>query len=438
MKKILIICPSFWLLINIYGQDVKTGTGQSSILLETTNIGFDIGEPSLSFTTNNFPQSKLKSKGPIWGFLVKGKNDNDLATIFTSSSIVPSSELNAIYGYSFSNMEQISASYKNRIKIKADSIYLLSDTLNKKLDILISTQANKISNIKAKEYIQNVINTIFKNELLKYERLEKELKKISENNFLDTAISKSSAELYASMKRNKLWNDYKRLTKEISGRIDSISTENYWKFSIYGHLGLNSTKFNLYNGWDSMNIDNSFSKQTFNGSKGGFGLNLNIKSKWLFGFRYTYEETNNLSLLTPNDYKVTKTFKSGSTTGSSEVSMNAYPKTYKRAYLNNFDFDIISFLPLAKSNILLADIYFRFKESTNHSVLVSQKDVGISCSFFKEQGKFIGGIYLELPDIEQSVEKIKPVNEQKLTSWYQRLSFGVYAKFSFSSIVNQF
>jgi hypothetical protein len=299
-------------------------------------------------------------------------------------------------------------------------------------------QLDQIKDNKAKEYIQNKVNPILQSDFLRYQKLEKTLKEISENRLLDLNITTEANNLYLVIKKNKIWNAFERLNKKISDGINNLITEDYWKFSVYGHLGLHSTKFNIYKGWDSVNIDNSFAKETFRGSNGGFGLNLNLKSRWLFGFRFTYEETNNLNTLASTEYKVTKNHTSTSATGSSQIAMTAYPNKYTRAYLNRYDFDIIRFFALEKNSIMITDLYFRIKESTNQSKMVSQKDVGVSASFFKEKGNFIGGIYLELPDIEQNIEKRKPEDEQKLEDWYKRISFGVYAKFSFSSIINQF
>jgi hypothetical protein len=438
MRKLFTVIIFILSVINIYGQDVKTGEGQSSILLETTNVGFDIGETSLSFTTNNFPQSKLRSNGSIWGLFAKGINDEGLAGIFSTSQIVPSSEISAIYGYSLSNSREISDSYAYSQKALSDNIELLTALLPDSLERKVIDMVSKIENEEAQKYIRDAVNSALQSDFLKYDKLEKSLKKIAENDFLKKTISTEAKSIYQFVKENKTWSDIKKMSAKISNNIDKVDTNPYWKFSIYGHFGLNSTKFNVFKGWDSLNIENSFEKNTFRGSNGGFGINLNLKSKWLFGFRYTYEETNNLSMLSTNDYKVTTNYISGSSTGSSQISKTAYPDEYTVAYLNKYDFDIIRFFPLQETSIILSDLYLRIRESTNQSKMVSQKDLGLSASFFKEKGKFIGGIYLELPDLEQNIEKQKPVAEQEMDVWYKRLSFGVYAKFSFSSIINQF
>jgi len=440
MKKVLIfIIANLFTFPTLFSQDIKTGEGESSILLPTTNIGIDVGESSITFKTNNFPQSKLKSNGTIWGINAKGKSKEGLASVFSSSEIVPSSNLSAILGYSFSNSKKISDSYTSNCKenIK-NQVLKLSEEFRISFDSLLIVEIRRIESVKAKEYLLEKVQPALKIEYLKYNKLEKLLKKISNDIAIDPEISSSAEIIYDFMSENKTWQSIKKLNKEIETGIDEIESEEYWKLTFYGHFGIQGEKFNTFQGWDSTNIENSFKKETFSGSLGGFGINYLFNSKWVLGIRYTYEETNNLDNLSTSEYKVTTSYTQNNSVGSTQVAKTAYPNDYKPAYLNRYDFDIIRFFNVGENTVIISNLYLRFHESTNEDNLVSQRDLGISSSFFKKKGKFIGGIYLELPDYQQNEEKMKPEAEQELKEWYNRLTFGVYANYSFSTIANLF
>lgn len=445
MKKITLILISFITYLSVNAQDIKTGEGESSIVLPTANIGIDVKEASLSFKINNFSQAKVKSNSFLWGFYAKGKNNEGITTVFSGSKINPSSSLSINLGYSFSNSDKISQNISSsHLKKKTD---YLTKYLDENLELEVRKLANQISNDSIKLHLQSIITEALKNKNIKYKKLECAL--LDEvNNNKDSVIGNEAKILHLFVKNYKPWKEINNISDEQYRKIEnafdfnnevskmkSKGSESYWKLTIYSHFGLESQKFNIFKGWDPTNLTDSFDKETFRGSNGGFGVNYLFNSKWILGFKYTYQETNNLSTLSSTDYKISTNNVLGSSTGSTQISKTAYPNEYKRAYLNRLDFDFLKFFSLGESSIILSDLYFRVNESTNNDNLVSTKTLGISASFFEEKGKFIGGLYLELPDIEQRAEKRKPVADRNLQSWHNRLSFGIYAQYSFSSLI---
>ncbi|GET35239.1 hypothetical protein PbJCM13498_41020 [Prolixibacter bellariivorans] len=438
-KTAIILIVNIFVLSSVYCQDIKTGEGESTILLPTTNIGVDVGKASLTFKTNNFPQSKLKPNGFIWGLDVMGKSKEGLSNIFSGSEIVPTSSISTVLGYSFSNSDEISDDYTSKYaKILKDSLNSLSNSFRKSFGADIISEIYKIKSDSAKKYILSKVVPALKVNLNKYEKLQKLLEEMSKDETLQPEIVTSAKTLYSYMKENQTWKEIKSLKVKLESGIENVGSEEYWKLTIYGHFGIKGEKFNIFKGWDSTNIENSFEKETFSGNSGGFGVNYLFNSKWIVGFRYTYQETNNLDELSTNDYKVTTTFTQNTSVGTTQISKTAYPNKYKTAYLNRYDFDLIRFINIGENNVIIADLYLRINESTNQDNLVSYKDLGLSSSFFNMKGKFIGGIYLELPDFEQSVERRKAEEEQELKDWYNRLTFGIYVKYSFSSLANLF
>ena len=436
MKKIITTCT---LLFSLYlmGQNIQTGEGSSSIILQTANIGFDIKEASISFKINNFSQAKLtkkeKSKQWVYGVNVVGKNQEGFSSIFSGSSIVPSSSISSLFGYSYSNSYDVAKFIRIDEKLAQEKNSLL-DYLDNNFIKLINKELKKIDDDKIKAYLKNIITTELGSLTNKYNKLEKALEKELRN--MDPSIAIEAQKLYNLLMGLQQWQRIKEIDKtNETNEVGKINTSKYWKFTFYGHYGLQSQKFNIFKGWNPTNIADSFTEETFRGSNGGFGANLLLKSKLIFGFKYTYEETNNLNTLSTTDYKITTTNSDGTSTGSTQISKTAYPDTYNTAYVNNYDFDVIYFFNLGKKSILIGDLYTRINKSTNQQNLVSTTDLGVSCSFFKEKGKFIGGFYIEVPDINQNIEKRKPISDQNLKKWHRRFSFGLYANYNLSSLI---
>ena len=436
---IVLIVMTFW--CDLTAQDTKTGSDESSIILNNSNLGFDFGKTALSFKLNNLSLRKNKAHGILWGVSGEGKNSEGITSIFSSSEIVPSSKLGLFLGYSISNTDDLSKSYLSLSKSEKDRVLEFQKKFKLSIDKSIKDSINALQTpdnatykILITEYdkVKNAKSNIYTGLKKAFDKLSKDNSKTQKARDIAAFFVKT---YFTDNPDWKLYNKSMDIIIKSRNQYTETLSSGYRRTSLYMHYGNAATKFNTFKGWDSLKLSDSFEKNTFRGNNGGFGINHNLGSKWIFGFRYTYEETNNLSTLSTTEYKLTTTNTAVNTTGSTEIKKTAYPDAFKTVYLNNYDFDVIRFIPYGDNHILLLDIYLRVNESLNENRLVSTTDLGISGSFFNgKKGSFIGGVYLQVPDINQNVERKKVEVDQDLKPIYERLSFGIFTKFSFTKL----
>lgn len=446
MKKIGAVIIVVFLANTSYCQLLKTDKSSSSVLVNNTSVGFDIGKTELEFSTNNYANKPVDNNiGVLWGVVAKGKNNDGISNVFKAEEFTPSGSLSGHFGFFSSNSEKFKntysdaklkelelekVSYYNSVKkffevempnlIKSTDGIVLNSAQQKELNKLLAVPLNSISNKFNKTYI--------------------ELKKIYENRTIDNQIRLKAEQLVSIIDEKGDIEKLKLINKEQSKirkrDFDALksSAKNYQKWNFYGHFGFTGSSFNLFTGWDTLNLNNSFRKETFAGSMGGLGINYANGGDWIFGAKYTYQVSNNLSSLSKTTYKAMSSITSSGQTFTSETSKTAYSGDYSQIYLNRFDVDIIRFIKISDSTTLLLDGFMRVTDSNDEKKYASRTDIGLASLFFKPNGKFMGGLYVTLPDVDQNIERQKENPNYK--NWYSRLTFGVYAKFSFTSLVN--
>ena len=89
---------------------------------------------------------------------------------------------------------------------------------------------------------------------------------------------------------------------------------------------------------------------------------------------------------------------------------------------------------IIEETFLIVNTYLRSVSSNKQALYASHSDIGVSTLFFKKDGNFMGGIYLELPDLDQNNERMKANPEYE--DWYNRMAFGIYTKFSFDPLLS--
>jgi hypothetical protein len=238
-------------------------------------------------------------------------------------------------------------------------------------------------------------------------------------------------------KDEQIRNDYRN---QLGKLRDNLAPKKYWQFLVYGFGGIQASEFKRFVGLDSIDLANSFSDEYFRGGKGGLGINFQTRNI-MFGLTYSYLETNNFSLLSKKEYSWRTSITQNGQTLTEDKKITAYSGTYEKVGINELNFDLIINLKLDKDakNHILINPYSRsqlFSRKTD--ILPNSTNIGCGFYFFQQTGKFIGGFYTELTDINQNYEKAKPITEQNLRQPLNRLTFGIVGKFSFSSLLNLF
>lgn len=155
----------------------------------------------------------------------------------------------------------------------------------------------------------------------------------------------------------------------------------------------------------------------------------------MLGFLFRSERTNNTELLQSTKYNLATSFTRGDQTAKTTEDIEAYKEAeYGEFTFRSIYIDLMRYIPLWKDSAVIAmNVYYRHRNSSNETFYPTYSDIGITTAFFKSTGKFAGGIYLELPDINEKIASRDPLYETR--PWSKRMNFGVYAKLSFTSFL---
>lgn len=454
MRRFLLITTALVYSHCILAQDVKTGEDESTVVLDNLNLGIDAGDASVTFKVNSLSLDKKEKNGSykgkklFWGLTAEGKNNEGVASIFSSSQIVPASRVTGMLGFSWVDdvyVDSLATVYETNV-FEADDKYnkefkLLTATLVVEIETIISDSVDALigrenANLGALNKLKSLATDDNRVGLSPVEKL---LKEMVEDTSLDNSTRLLSAQLLKSLfTRNpeyKRFMELDKLKKKAISDYDVKVGENYGRSTFFIHYSNSAVSYNTFLGWDSTNLANSFKSNTFRGISMGIGFNRDWKGKNFLGFKYTYEETNNLAALRTTDYVVRTNNVAANQTGTTEIKKTAYPNQFQNVFLHNIDLDVLQKFDFDDKYRVLVDYYVRINASTDNEKLPSFATVGVSSSFYNaKKGRFIGGVYVEVPDLNQDIERSKPRDQQELEPLYRRLSFGIYTKFSFTGL----
>ena len=264
-------------------------------------------------------------------------------------------------------------------------------------------------------------------------KLEKVLK---ENNVKQPTIKK----IKDKIKMLRSVHDENSVRESHDNKLAAISlfihNQKYTQFYPFIMGGVNADEFKLYKGLNSVTLKESFKKESFRGGEFGVGFNFN-SGIFMLGTTYKYKETNNFSKLTKKEYTLRNVDTLSTQSLISEEKITAYSGDYTERIVNQLDIDLVFNVKL-DSNSLLINPYLKNEITRNKDLIPSTYDVGIGFYFFKPDNKFFAGLYIELNDVENRVEKSKPLDEQSIRTPLKRLNFGITTKFSLDSFLNLF
>jgi len=162
---------------------------------------------------------------------------------------------------------------------------------------------------------------------------------------------------------------------------------------------------------------------------------LQVADYWL-GVTYSYINGDNFPSLRSKDYTLRTTNTAGNQTLIDEQKITAYPGKYSRVETNQLNIDWVAGYRLADTSRLLVNLYLRRSlASRDTGLLKNYTNIGAGFYFVNKKRNFLGGLYVELPDVNNNFEKGKPVDDLNIKSPFQKLLFGIVAKFSLSSVL---
>lgn len=450
-KTILIFIFLTLVIIKSLAQGLtKNAKGEGSVLFKGNHLTLDVAESKISFGLNNL-QSKFGDKcGFVWGINANGENESGIAGLIGEGTVVPNASLKGFIGVSTSNgipkalnsrLDKEVASYRELLE-KLD----ISSWEDIKNTILINTLGNDLKKLRANQlkalrnaltqgfYIENLKN--FKSD----EDTSDEIKKLEKDAI--EKIKKSGKKILENVE-----NQQKKLSNDIQKTENEISTSNFYQHIFYLSGGAGSTSFKLVPKITTP-FNDSFINTTFLSKNLGLGANFLFKNI-IIGASYKCVLRNNLATLKEKTYTIRTTTPSTTANDNQvlieESKVTAYPTSDTKQYLEvglkelNLDVVINKKLDEKSKNFLLINPYLNAQvKSKNESVIPKNFSIGCGLYYYKESGKFLGGIYFELPDVSQAYEKLKPVVDQKLLAPQKRVVIGLTGQMTIGSFLNLF
>lgn len=409
--------------------------GESSVLFKGSSIGVNLGKTEFTFGMNNLQGSIGENRKLVYGANLKGENKEGLSTLFSGGDAVPAASLRGFLGYSFSN-----------------SLYPDAET------------ATKLVGLKRERYIRAF-------EI----RFDREIRRVTERECTGQENDQLRREILAALANFVMYQDiapilaikkddaqevqqakkaikvvYDKFDKEQTAKIKEFQKEegnivtsrrarSYWQIIPFVLADYGSSKFKKMNSLDSVNYNNSFEDINVRTDRIGFGVNAQYRN-FTLGFSYAHISSNNFDLLTKKEYTYKKTLNSGNQSLTEEKKISAFTGTYGVFDVNEYALDLIMNFKLDKEvkNHILVNPYMRSQLSTNRELMPNKLNLGTGFYFFQQTGKFLGGFYVELPDVNNNFERMKPEVDQYLRPPLQRLSLGIVAKLSISSVLGVF
>lgn len=385
------------LLVLLFNTGFSQGAGENkettnSVLLNGSAITLKITDPTLRV---DFQKQGMfnPNTGYLFGLSAMGKNNNGIASVFDGGNLVPSGKITGLAGLSFSNNR--TSSY---------------DALRE--------------NFRSEE--QRLIERIV--------QLQEERVRLAAAGQSTTTIDQEIA---------KLTNRLDQVRTEAAEAAAAHTKTSFWKLTFFGFGGASAKSFRRFMGYDPASLLKSFQSENFRGGFGGGGLNYQFRNL-LFGATLGSYKIDNQDELTEKKYnwEKTTTATSGETIKEAQ-EIKAYSGTYRTGRKTILNMDLLLNLALDKftsveqpRNYMLINPYLHSTlKSSDEEFITKTTNVGLGLYVLNTKSKLLGGIYVELPDVGNKLEKGKAVGDAGFRPALQKLSFGITTRFNLQSFL---
>lgn len=425
-----------------FSTESKNGT--NAVLLNNSSAAVNITDPKISIDWTN--RSRYIESGNHDGFVGFGtsvKNKTGLGKVINNDAIAPEAELHTVFGFFISNAKQ--ESEENPVDDEVIEMRINNESmmvsLKAKRKVELVNGYTKVLNDYAINH-PSLPAAAMIDTLSKQRDLRRYARKFQDVNKNVPAVSKSTLdELQKEMQKVYDAAIKEPLIKEVRDKIIAQRrldlNSNYYRISFFGFGNINASSFKQYVATDTVSLEKSFKDVNFNGGKVGIGVNGQY-SLFRFGITYAFNYTNNFKSLTETEYVVRNSAYIGTTsTITREKKITAYDGGYGNVLINELNIDLIANFklnPQSKNYLLLNPYSHSTHFSRTPSRLPSTWDLGIGVYSFKSDGKFLGGLYFEIPDIHNTIERNKEVSKQDIKPILKRFTIGLTTKFTLQGI----
>lgn len=430
----------------------QSADGKSSILLEGSAVSIDIAQTELAFGWNNLNQLIVR-RDAAWfaGGDIRTKNSKGIGNLLSKGNFSPEGRVNAYAGRYFSNASQIviddtKDSYQNKPPSLEEKKYIMIEKYYQSLQTILKDSSYIITNEDILNKEKNSILKNFDDIIIRSGQIlhrfhtrsdiginENEVGISDEIKSFRIQVKSALAKVYKDLDIQSI-QDLRR--KTFRERKQSLNS-NYWRVILFGFGGANAIGFTRFVKLDPNNLADSFEDINDWGRQGGFGFNGELR-RWRLGFTYAWVFKNNFKNMSATTYTLKTETLSGTTSLSSEEEITAYAGNYGSTLQNESNIDIVYNLPLNENRTahLLLNPYLRGNWfSRDKFLLANTTNIGLGFHFFKNDGNFLGGFYIEVPDVNNNIEKAKDLAKQNLRPVLKRFNLGITAKFGLNSVL---
>ncbi len=430
----------------MFGQSLsQDADGFSTIILPSTNFNLDIADNEANF---NFATYLRKNKKPLKasesGWLIggdlKGKVENEIASIFSGGNVATNAEANFVFGRKgykewLNDDDQIR---KTKLEKEKKKIDLEIDNTRQKYYEFLESLLNK------KEIDSVIYKTAFYYLLENNEEVAKEIKEsldlikaeLNEVPIEERKYDPTVLDVIVGKRTDKFKRDLgdSRLKSKSINDLEREKTK-FFFHKIYFRGGLNGSNFKFDLGQDSTTVESRFEERDFNGWNAELGYNIQYMDDHFFGFSYQLRQTNNLSDLEEQEFTlVTKdtTITDGQFTSS--TSVKAFSGEYEEFKSHSLNFDYVWVTPIKDKDNNTSDVFLAINPYIRHRIYDGSKKLknntvlGVALNAFSsKKQKIMAGLSIQTNDLFRVHDDEEPVLRD-------RIGIGLIARFSFSGI----
>ncbi|WP_247237214.1 hypothetical protein [Telluribacter sp. SYSU D00476] len=424
------------------------GKGAVILPLNGVAVGFDIGKSEITVGANNYSKALSSSNStPFKNWFIGGnlsvKNSSGIGNLFQSGDIVPAGNFYGFLGFNINNNKSLLDAWKSSGVVAANK------REQEKLRILFESYRSDIA-----DYIKESLPFI-EDETFRTSKGQDLIKKVSESpdafalrRIIVAILADKDKRLEAfniafkallEPRQRIYYESYSRddETKAINLAFsDFIDNHTVLRLTPFVFGGIDARNFSLYTGLNTTSLGKSFTDTLYRGGVFGVGMNAQIGNVWL-GVTYAYVDGDNFSSnLISKEYTLRTTDASGNQELISEKKITGYSGKYAKVASNQLNIDLLKEFALGDTSRLITNLYYRGSmASRDTAYLKNISNLGLGLYFLGSKSKFLGGLYVELPDINNNIEMAKPEAERSIRPPLKKLTFGVVTRFSINSII---
>jgi len=443
---IMVCCGLNFAATAQYVTQSAEGKGTVILPLNGTSVGFDIGKTEIAVGVNNYTKAIQTNNDTAFrnwflGGNLSVKNSAGTGNLFKGGDIVPEGNFLGFLGFSVNNNNKIIANWQSTgIPALQKSQQAEKEKLLKsyKEDVVkyIKEASVEISDADLRSSTTSKFSGKIESAPDGY-ALNNEIKAIQNSNIpalkdFVTAFSNLLIPRKAAYTQDLKATDATKKVDEYFKKFASEQT--VWRVTPFLFGGIEARNFSLYKGLNPNTLSSSFVDTLYRGGQFGLGVNVQVNSFW-FGVTYAYMDGDNFANLSAKDYTLRTTDNLNNQALIAEKKISGYSGTYSKVKRNELNVDLIKEFSFNDTSRVITNLYYRGSlYSRNTDYLKDYSNLGLGLYFLGAKSKFIGGLYVEVPDLNNNIEKAKPVEEQNIRGPFKKLTFGVVTKFAIASV----